>query len=179
MNLSRNIKITIFFIIITGITVPLIAYNFTIRNDVHWELLINGNVSKEIDISYQDLVDGKYGTVVNQTYQFLDIEGHRANYTYTGVSVWNILSETHVLNNNSTAIEFKSYDLYVTSPLNLTKIQEYPNLTIIAYKLNGKFLTTKEQGGDGPLRAIIDLSVTTPTYNSQYWAKYVNEIYVI
>jgi len=190
MRFSRNLKISIFFGIIIGFTVPLIGYNFMLLeqegnqiyvwNPIDWNLKIRGNVKYEATIPYQALINGTYGTIANQTFHFLNSYGTYYLTNYTGVSVWRLLSDLNILNEGATGIWFKSVDLYETPGIPLSKVEEFPNLTIVAYKVNNINLTTRERGGTGPIRSIVNLSITEPTEegNGMYWAKYLTTIMV-
>ena len=174
----RYIYISLFFITIISFTIPLIIYNLNNSNPNLYSIKIEGNVSKEIVYSYEEIVDGSYGYVDNQEFNFLNQWGTRYSVNYTGVSLWALLTYQSIINPNSTRIYFKSYDSYNTENLTLSQVENNPNLVIIAFKKFNSVLKYTDDDG-GPLRAIVNLSVTEPDYNSKYWAKYVNTIVVV
>lgn len=177
-NRRRILLITLFFLILVSIPIPLIIYNLMTRNPDLYVIRLEGNVSEVITFSYEDIVDGTYGIIDDQEFEFLNQYGTRYTVTYTGVSVWALLDYAQVHYPNSTGLYFKSYDNFVTELLSLEDIKTYSELIIIAFKIGNKVLKYTDEDG-GPMRSIVNLSVTEPEYNSQYWAKYVNTIIVI
>ena len=177
----RYVLISLFFLSLIGFTIPLIIYNLNQRNPDPLVIIISGNVSHEVSYTYDEIVVGEYGLVENKQFTFLNQYNTRYEVNYTGVSVWTLLSYTEILNSNATTIYFKSWDSYTTATLNLTDVEQNSENIIIAFKQGDRFLTNSSDDG-GPFRAIVDLSVTEafdpPTYCSQFWAKYVNEIIV-
>ena len=179
MKLSRNVKIVILFAVIIGATIPFIIYNFQVQNPILWELKITGNVTQEINVTYSQIVNGNYGLIENRPFYFINSYGTNYWEIYTGASLWEILNQTGVLPANATKFYFRSVDNYETGTLWLDNISEHPDYALIAFKLGNQVLLPKDQGGDGPLRAIVDYNLTKPAVNSQFWAKYVNTVVII
>ena len=175
----RYFLISLFFLSLIGLTIPLIVYNLNNRNPDPTALIITGNVSREVSFTYEDIISGKYGVVENRIFTFLNQPPYNSQYdvNYTGVSVWALLTYTSILYPNATSIYFKSWDAYRTETLSLSAVQDNPEDVIVAFKKGDYFLQNNSEDG-GPLRTIVDLSVTEPDYCSKYWAKYVNEIVV-
>ena len=180
MGKYRNLFITLFFLLIISFTIPLIIFNLKNRNPDLYSIRIEGNVSEEVTYSYEDIVDGVFGLVENQEFTFLNQPPSNTQFevNYTGVSLWSLLSYTSILLPNSTAIYFYSYDSYYTEQISLVKVENNPNGVIIAFKKGYDILKYNSVDG-GPLRAIVNLSVTEPDYCSKYWAKYVNIVVVV
>ena len=180
MKIGRNLKITIFFSVIIGFTIPLIAYNFiTVENTSLWQIRIIGNVKQEISISYESIKGGAFGIVTNILYQWRNRVGTTGAEYFTGVSIWNILNYSGLLQPTATQIKFKSVDNYETDYILLSKLESFPDLAIIAYEENGQTLLPKYLGGDGPLKIALNLSLTEPDYNKDYWANYVNLFIIV
>lgn len=182
MKVGRNIKIFIFFSVIIGITIPLLLYNFEVQNPIVWELKISGNVDEEVIIQYQALINGTFGIISDKEFYFINSFGTELYFVFTGVSLWRILNQTGVLCENRSQIQFyfRAYDNYETGKLNLADLQAHPNDVIVAFKQKGVgYLRPKIEGGDGPLRAVVEYNLTKPYPNSQYWAKYLNEIIIL
>ncbi|MBN2155387.1 MAG: molybdopterin-dependent oxidoreductase [Candidatus Lokiarchaeota archaeon] len=172
--------ITLFFLLIMAFPIPLIVFNLRNRNPELYSIRIEGNVSEVLTYTYEDIVDGLFGVVEKQEFVYLNQPPYNTRYNviYTGVSVWSLLTHKSVINSNATEIFFRSYDAYYTDTLLLEKVENNPTLVIIAFKKDNKPLKYNSDDG-GPLRAIVNLSVTEPDYCSKYWAKYVNTIVVV
>jgi DMSO/TMAO reductase YedYZ molybdopterin-dependent catalytic subunit len=177
---QRIIFITLFFLILIAFPIPLIVYNLKNRNPDLYTLRIVGNVSEEKEYLYEDFVDGVYGIIEDQVFTYLNQPPYNTRYEiiYTGVSLWTLLTYTSILLPNATAIYFQSYDLYYTEEISLEKVESNPKGVIIAFQHDNKLLKYNSNDG-GPMRAIVNLSVTLPDYCSKYWAKYVNTIVVV
>ncbi len=150
-----------------------------VQNPIVWEVRITGNVNFEVIIQYQEVVNSTYGVVDNRHFHYLNTWGTERDYYYTGASLWQILNQTGVLKGNSTQYYFSCYDNYVTEKLWLSDIEANPDYVLIAFKKGSEFLKPKSEGGEGPLRAIVDFNLTDPGPNSEYWAMYVNEIIIV
>ncbi len=179
MKLGRNLKILIFFAVIIAITIPFLVYNFEVQNPMVWELKISGNVKQEVIIQYQQIENSSFGLIEDRNFYYLNSYGTVYNFSCTGASLWQILNQTGVLRENATMYYFSCYDNYRTDTLWLSDIEAHPDYVLIAFEINGEILKPKEQGGDGPLRATVDFHLTDPNPNSEYWAKYLNEIIII
>jgi hypothetical protein len=68
--------------------------------------------------------------------------------------------------------------MYYTEEMPLEKVENNPDGVIIAFQKGNDLLKYNSEDG-GPMRAIVNLSVTLPDYCSKYWAKYVNTIVVV
>ena len=175
---KRKVLISVFFIILISFPIPLIVFNMMNSNPDLYSIRIEGNVSEILTFKYEDLVDGVFGKIINQEFTFQNRPPHNDQYevNYTGVSVWGILEYASVHYPNSTGIYFKSYDSYTTEILPLEKIETNPLGVIIAYQEGDDPLNPND---DGPMRAIVNLSVTLPDYCSKYWAKQVNTFVIV
>ena len=178
MGKYRNLLIGLFFLIIISFTIPLIIFNLKNRNPELHSIRIEGNVSAITTYTYEDIIEGKFGLVEDQEFVFLNQYKTQFDVVYTGASVWAILTYSGLLLPNSTGVYFKSFDSYYTETLTLDNIENYSDLIIIAFKKENQVLKYNDDDG-GPLRAIVNLSVTEPDYCSKYWAKYVNTIVVV
>jgi hypothetical protein len=177
-KIRRNLLISLFFLVLIIFPIPLIVYNVINSNPELYSIRIEGNVSEVTTYSYDQIVEGSFGLVENQNFVFLNQYDSQYNRVYTGVSVWSLLTYITIMYPNSTGISFKSYDSYVTETLTLEQININPELVIIAFKIDDRALKYNDNDG-GPLRSIVDLSVTDPVYCSKYWVKHVNTIVVI
>ena len=179
-KLCRNLLITFFFLVVIAFPIPLIIFNLRNHNPELYTLKIEGNVSQEIEYVYEDLVDGVYGLVEDQIFTYINQPPYNTQYdvVYTGVSLWALLTYTSILLPNATALYFKSYDLYYTEEITLEKVENNPDGVIIAFQKGDKLLKYNSDDG-GPMRAIVNLSVTLPDYCSKYLAKYLNTIVVV
>ena len=179
MRLSRNVKIFIFFAVIVGITIPFLTYNYETQNPIIWEVSIYGNVTEEVTIPYEALANGTYGLIEDRTFYYKNSFGTEEYHTVTGPSLWHVLNQTGVLRGNSTQVYFRSVDNYETGTLDIAEVEAHPEYAVLAFKYDGEILKPKSEGGDGPIRGVVDFNLTTPDTNTGYWAKYLNQIIII
>ena len=179
----RNLKIAIFFGLLIFAATGLLIYNVINNPDavkkpsyLDWTLTIKGNVKNEIDIPYTQIVNGTYYTIENAKFHIMNNFGREWDTYYTGISLWDLLNKTNILNENSSYAIFKAIDGYVSTKVDLSTIRQHKDEIIIAYKENGEILKLKDDGGDGPLHLILNFSVTDPNPNTPYNVKYLNEI---
>ena len=90
-------------------------------------------------------------------------------HSYTGVPMKNLFGKLKIDTGNVYSVVLKAIDGY-TSALTLNEVIEDDNV-YIAYKIDGKSLGNKDNGGDGPYEAII----RKDPY-SQRWCKFLIEI---
>jgi hypothetical protein len=177
--LYRNLAIAIVCVTVILALVPFILYNYKTQNPIVWGLLITGNVDHEVVIQYQGIVNGTYGIIEDRTFFWKNSYGTTGTDIYTGASLWQILNQTGIVRPNATKYYFRCFDNYNTNNLTLSDIQAHPEDVIIAFKRGDEFLQPMEKDGDGPLRAIVDYTLTSPNPNTEYWAKYVNTVIII
>ena len=180
---KRNLIILLVIVGVSASTIPLILYNISVQNPNPWEVRIFGSgVNGTITISYDDLISGEYLQVENRVFDILNRLNYTYSYTYTGVSVWDVLQKSGILYPNATKFRFSSEDNYICDWLPLNISSSNPEKVILAYIEDGKFLETKIMGGYGPMRSVVDITLVQqfnpPTYNSQFWVKYTNGIEV-
>lgn len=122
-----------------------------------------------------------YTVVNNQFFEGLNNYGTMLTGYFTGAELYDILVKTGVIAYNPTKLCFKATDGYVSDFLNITDIQKYPSEVIIAWAEEGQALKSQSQGGDGPLRSIVNITIApniAPDSVTSFWVKYCNEIYV-
>lgn len=182
MRLTRNVKIVSFFGILIISCASLIVYNYIQHKETindYWNLTITGAIEEDVVISYESLIGGELFTIYN------DIPFHMLNnfpkewdITVAGVIVEDILNYvSDKILPSATGIYFKAADEYYTPTIPLTFITG-TNVMVI-YKENGEVLKSKTEGGDGPLRGIVNFSFTDPEPNSIFYAKYLNQIVIV
>ncbi len=162
----------------------MIVYNLTTVNTDVWNLKIYGSgTTDEILVPYSDIVSDKYLSVQDGEFVILNKFNFTYTFFYSGASIWDILEDNGVVAGYATQLRFVASDNYKSEFIPLSLVRDNPNLVIIGYEENGKILEEQSKGGTGPLRSMVNLSVTIqmspPTYNSQFWVKYVNGIEVI
>ncbi len=149
-----------------------------------WNLKIYGSGVTEVTlIPYSDITSGKYRSVQDAKFAILNQYNYNYTYYYSGASIWDILEDNGIVEPSATKMRFIASDNYRSEFIPLSLVRNNPDLAIIGYEENGHILEEQSKGGDGPLRSMVNLSVTQqmipPTYNSQFWVKYVNGIEVI
>ncbi|MHA1750189.1 MAG: hypothetical protein ACTSYF_16280, partial [Promethearchaeota archaeon] len=134
------------------------------------KLTIEGDgTSISVSLSVSELTSGKYDLVEDKTYHIKNSPPFETEYDiiYSGISLWSILEQENLLIQSSSELEFRFYarDGY-SSPkfLNLSIVEMYPDLVILAFEENGVPLSL-----EGPLRSVMDQSIMPDgEYSSQY-----------
>lgn len=182
MRLTRNLKIISFFGILILSCGSLIIYNYLDHKETlndYWNLTITGAVEEDIVISYEDLIGGQLFTIhYDVSFHLLNNYPREWDITVSGVTVEDILNYIgDKILPTASAIYFKGSDEYCTPEIPLTYISG-TNVMVI-FEENGEILKPKTEGGNGPLRSIVDFSFTDPDPNSIYWVKYLNQIVIV
>ena len=132
------------------------------------KITIDGDgTTTSISISISELTSGKYDLVEDQTFHIKNKYDVEYDEVYSGVSLWSILDIENLLVHSSSLLEFRFYarDGY-SSPkfLNLSIVETYPNLVILATEENGVPIAMDK----GPLRSVMDQSIMPESeYSSQ------------
>lgn len=91
--------------------------------------------------------------------------------TYTGVPLIKVLQACNIDMEGKTQVIAKAVDGYI-SALKMEEVLDEKNV-YVAYKEDGEFLGTKENGGSGPYKVII-----AKDQFSQRWCKFLSEVEV-
>lgn len=132
------------------------------------EITIDGDgTTAPISISISELTSGKYDLIEDKTFHFKNKYDFESDVVYSGISLWSIIEVENLLTHPVLDLEFRFYgrDGY-SSPkfLNLSIVETYPDLVILATEENGVPLTI-----EGPLRSVMDQSVMPEgEYSTQY-----------
>lgn len=113
-------------------------------------LQINGAVHNPVNLTYAQLA--AYPSITREV--ALMSSGHQSdngNYTYTGVTLKEILTQAQAYGNAS-SVYVQASDGYGTT---LTMQEVEQDGTFIAYQKDGSTLTLLRDGGEGPYRLII------------------------
>ncbi|MFX0030360.1 MAG: molybdopterin-dependent oxidoreductase [Candidatus Hermodarchaeota archaeon] len=137
-------------------------------------LTIKGNVNREIELSVADIKSDKYHQVIDRTFHFLNAIGNEFDEIYSGASLWSILEEEDILNEEASSFIFIGGDGYwAESYLPLALAENYTEQIIIAYHKNGEPIYF-----DGPLRSIVDHELIPDKANTHYAIKYLKTIII-
>lgn len=184
---KRNAGILLSVVGVGAVVVPLLVYNYTQlqeRNTNPWNVFIFGSgTTGNVTISYDELRSGKYQILHEGKFDILNRLDYSYTYSYTGVVLWDLLEQSGVVAPNATEFRFWAEDNYRCEPLPLSLAESYPTEVILAWEEDNKILKPRRKGGDGPLRSVVNLTISQlldpPTYNSQFWVKYTNAIEII
>ena len=164
-----------FYIIVASIIIGLVVFWLIMIAFLEFdpfvdpnEITIDGDgTSTSITISISELKSGKYDLVEDKTYHIKNSGEYEYDIKYSGISLWSILEEENLLLQSSSELEFRFYgrDGYIAPKfLNLSIVETYPDLVILAFEENGVLLTL-----EGPLRTVMDQSVMPEgEYSAQY-----------
>lgn len=127
-------------------------------------ITIKGKVTEELKLSLEDLKSDKYTQVEDRTFHFINAYGTEFEGTYSGVSLWSILEEEGVLEEDASAFVFIGSDGYESeNPLELSLAEDNPKDVILAYEENGQPIFE-----EGPVKSIIDREVIPDEVTTHY-----------
>ena len=151
-------------------------YNIrTIYGGEHTKVLsIKGNVNRELHLSVSDIKSDKYEQVINRKFHFVNAIGSEFDEFYSGASLWSILVEENILNEDASTLLFIGGDGYwAETTLPLTLAENYTEQIIVAYEKDGEPIYF-----DGPLRSIVDHELIPNKANTHYAIKYLKTILI-
>jgi hypothetical protein len=167
-----NKRATIVLVIAINVVLigSLIAVYFGVfynRDKNEGTLTITGNTFDDIELTIPEL------EVLPSITKNYYLQGNPSFYAdYTGVQLWYLVTEVANVTSEATirviAVDQYSYSL---SSADLGVDSEI----IIAYRKNGELITSREEGGEGPLRLIIPQRFEGE-WNGQYCVKFVKTI---
>lgn len=129
------------------------------------EILISGS-GKEVKLTFKDIKElGEKDFVANLKSSGKPTKEHK----YTGVLLKNLFKKAGIDIKDKNQLSVKAIDGY-TVALDIDEVLENDNI-YLAYKIDGKPLGNKEDGGSGPYQIII-----RKDQFSQRWCKHVVEI---
>lgn len=143
-----------------------------------WTVTVTGEVDADAVVPVRALYNGTYDTI---TREFLFVNEWGTSYTveFTGVRLRDVLHGSGVvLGAEASGLYFHAADGYSTPLISLQDILVNPDDAIIAFKQSGNWIKPKIEGGDGPVRAVLDHALTQPGANSVFWAKHVTQIII-
>jgi hypothetical protein len=139
---------------------------------------VNLSEEAEIDLFLEEsyLATITYGDIIafepQEFIALLKEDGKEASeQTYTGVLLKDLLSSFNIDLNKVESVVVKAVDGYTVVVENQKLIED--DNVYLAYKRNGEFLKTREEGGVGPYQMVIS---NDPF--SQFWCKHVVNIEV-
>lgn len=171
INLSnRTIGIIILIlIIITGVFAFINREMVKDNREVHEnaEIIIKGEGS-ETKLNFEDIAnlgEEEFTAILDTS------DSDPKEHSYIGVPLVNIIEKAGINIEDKKQIIVKGIDGY-TIALSSKEVMDKDNVYLV-YKLNGKFLKGKEEGGSGPYQIIVRKDEF-----SQRWCKFVVEMEV-
>jgi DMSO/TMAO reductase YedYZ molybdopterin-dependent catalytic subunit len=149
MKNSTKIAVLVFAVLIVT-AIPLYYYTRPDPAQPSGTLQIKGAVANPANLTYTQIA--AYPSITREV-ALLSSGQHSddGNYTYTGVSLKEILTQAQI-NNNATSVYIQASDGYGTT---LTVQEAQKDGVFIAYLKGGSALTQISDGGEGPFRLII------------------------
>jgi DMSO/TMAO reductase YedYZ molybdopterin-dependent catalytic subunit len=149
MKKSTKVALVVFVILIV-IVIPLYYYTRPDASQPFGTLQIKGTVNNPSNLTYSELT---YYQSVTQKVMISssNYNTNDGNYTYTGISLKEILTRAQV-SINATSVYIQASDGFGTT---LTIQEAEKDDVFIAYLKEGKPLTILSDGGEGPFRLII------------------------
>jgi DMSO/TMAO reductase YedYZ molybdopterin-dependent catalytic subunit len=147
MKNSTKIAITVLAVLIVA-AIPLYYYTRPDTTQPAGTLQIKGTVANPTNLTYTQLA--AYPAISMQ----ITINGHQGgngNYTYTGVTLKELLTQAGA-SNNATSVYIQASDGYGTT---LTMQEATKADVFIAYQKEGASMTALKDGGEGPFRLVI------------------------
>jgi DMSO/TMAO reductase YedYZ molybdopterin-dependent catalytic subunit len=147
--MKKSTKIALIALVILVIAViPLYYYTRPDAAQPTGTLQIKGSVTNPSNLTYAQLA--AYPSVSMQ----ITINGHQGgngNYTYTGVTLKELLTQAGA-SSNATSVYIQASDGYGTT---LTMEEATKADVLIAYQKEGASMTALKDGGEGPFRLVI------------------------
>ena len=174
---KRNIIIIVVIVNIV-LAASIVTLYFTVFNnnnssEENWTLTIKGDISQEISFNINETINElEQFPSITQWYVMQESGTSRFNASYTGVSLYYILTEIANATSNVNVRIGAIDQLSRTFDFNL--INETRNM-IVAYLKNGEVIKSFYDGGTGPLRLIVPQRYDGD-YNAQFCVKFVTEI---
>ncbi len=147
MKNSTKVALAAFVILVVAV-IPLYYYTRPDAAQPAGTLQIRGSVANPANLTYAQLA--AYPAISMQ----VTINGHQGgngNYTYTGVSLKELLTQAGT-SSNATSVYIQASDGYGTT---LTMQEATQEAVFIAYQKEGTNITPLNEGGEGPFRLII------------------------
>ena len=157
---------------------------------------IYGNIQEEVFIGLSDILDGDYERLENVSYDYLNMYQTSELYNVSGIRIWDILQYIQPILGDVTYFRFEATDGYETYLIPLRLVEAFPDDFLIISHIDGAPLSTKENGGDGPLMSAVFMdAIANDTeiiqlfqdmllpgfdhvHNSKFSVKYLDAIYL-
>ncbi len=161
---------------------PKVSSRFKVRNLAavefldypDWNVTIFGNVEKNSTVYYAELMT--FFTHLSEQINYTTSGGSNMR-NYQGISAFDVLDYSNFENTSEiTGIKFIGSDLWATQIVSYTWVLKNDTDVLVAYARDGILL---DPVSDGYLNSVVDYTLTTPTYSSQYKAKYLLYIEIL
>ncbi len=149
MKKSTKIALAVFIVLIIAV-IPLYYYTRPDASQPTGTLQIRGSVGNPANLTFAEL-EAYPSTTKEVTISSSSHHSDDGNYTYTGVTLKELLIQAQV-ESNATSIYVQASDGYGTT---LTMQEAQKDNVFIAYKKDGAALSLLTDGGEGPFRLII------------------------
>ncbi|HUX99457.1 MAG TPA: hypothetical protein VMV49_07890 [Candidatus Deferrimicrobium sp.] len=177
MSFSKNAKIGIIFLIILGISVPLITWGvinyINSEKNINWTITLYGSpVSDNATISYQEIMNTSLFTHLINT----PINDSNSITYFSGITIWDLIIYSNISYGSANAIRFHSWDgstslIYV----NLSIVQNNASKVLIVYAENGIPFKGPPKG-NGYFRTIVDYAFYAPDCSCAYFTRWLDGI---
>jgi DMSO/TMAO reductase YedYZ molybdopterin-dependent catalytic subunit len=148
-KMKKSTKITLVaFVILVVAVIPLYYFTRPDATQPAGTLQIKGRLTNPANLTYAQLA--AYPAVSMQ----ITINGHQGgngNFTYTGVTLKELLTQAGT-SSNATSVYIQASDGYGTT---LTIQEATKSNVFIAYQKEGATMTALKYGGEGPFRLVI------------------------
>jgi len=172
---SIIVGIVIIWLFIFAYYYAVVELDANLFQDPNSVTIRGSGLNREITLNITELKSKKYDQVIDKTFHLMNRFEIEDDKIYSGVSLWSILEEENLINGEVSTLTFEFWgrDLYHSpKALNLSIVENNPELVIIAYEENGIPLVD-----DGPLRSVLDQSVLPDgEYSFQYSVQKLSEI---
>jgi DMSO/TMAO reductase YedYZ molybdopterin-dependent catalytic subunit len=167
--MKKSIKILIIvFCALAIVEIPL-YYTVHPTDAIQGYVIIKGNVAHPLNMSISD-IQAMPSTTITARLTSSGSPQENGVFTYTGVTVWNLLQKAGVSDNATSAYVLAS-DAY-GAVLTLKEIKSDSQI-VLAYMQDGAMIKSQADGGWGPLRLVIG----SDAYANR-WVKWVVSITV-
>jgi hypothetical protein len=179
MSRSKKKSLAIIILISIGISIPLIAWGILTTLDQHphqiqWSITLFGpSVAQNKSVSYQEIINQSlFQHYLNTPINYTGCDLKNSIVYCSGITIWDLINYSHVDYGAANAIRFYDKDGVVSIvSVNLTTVEQNASKVLIIYALNGIFYEPPPD--EGPLKSIVDYTLTAPVVSCPYNAKWL------
>jgi hypothetical protein len=178
MSKTKKTSLAIIILISIGISIPLITWGILTTleqrpSQIQWSITLFGpTVAQNVSVSYQEIMNQslfQHFIDVPINYTGCDLKNYIVNCS--GITLWDLITYSKVDYGDANAIKFCGSDGCSMLQVNLTTVEQNASKFLIIYALNGVLYGPPPD--EGPLKSIVDYTLTAPVVSCPYNTKWL------